>query len=256
MISRRVLAQNIPELVPLPLHSLRQRPLLTSTQTRVDLRFGRRADDDAVVVAERRMMHKPPQSRVHQRNPLGITRGLNLLQAPQNLVGEVDVAKDLHLVEARPFGRARDVGQRLGQQAAGERRERIERDAQFLEQREQRLLRPAADRVIPALVHGGEDVSLADTDVVDGLDLGVRDVGHAEPLEPALAIQPVDRPALLLQTDRAVRPVEVVDVESVLLERGKRLPAVRHDVVFRERPRRERRRFRRDREPLVRPHRP
>lgn len=251
MILGRILTQDHPKLVPRPLHPLRQGPTLTGRQTAIDLRLAGRTDNDTVLGTQRRMMHEPLHRGVEQRNPFLITTLLNLGQRAQNLRREVDVAKDLHLVESRPGLRTRDLAQGLRQQAARERREGVERHVQLPQQREQRLLRAAADRVIASLVHGRQDVALARADVVDALHLGVGDVGDAEPREPALSVQRVDGAALLRRSDRPIRPVQVVDVDFVLLERFERLVAVVEDVGLGERPGSERGRFGRDLEPRV-----
>lgn len=251
MIPGRILTQDTPKLVPCPLHLLGQRPTLTCRQTAIDLSLAGRTDNDPVVGTQRRMMHEPLHRGIEQRNPLVITASLHFGQRAQNLRREVDVAKDLHLVESGPRRGARDVAQGLRQQAARERRKGVEGHVQLPQQREQRLLGAAADRVIASLVDGGQDVSFPRADVVDALHLGVGEVGDAESREPALSIQHVDRAALLRQSDRPVRSVQVVDVDLVLPERLERLLAVLEDVGLGERPGSERGRFRRHREPCV-----
>ena len=159
-------------------------------------------------------MRNPAVRQLSLGNALLLRNLIPLLQplAQRRLVVHARVhAAERFLVEAANAGV--EVGGRLGQEAACERRVGVEYYAELAQDGEQLLLRVARDGVVVALVDFGERVAFGLGVVVDALDVGGGVVAEAETLEDALLVHLVDAGEGVFERNVWVGGVDVEDVE-------------------------------------------
>ena len=136
---------------------------------------------------QRGVVEEPAQRRVPHRHPGVRARPLDLEQRRLERRRPGLAAAAHHVRKALPVPGARGgVAQllRAHQQPARQRRVRVEADAQHAERREQRGLRLPSERIVVALVDGGQEVAQLFAFVVALDRLPRREVRQALRREP------------------------------------------------------------------------
>lgn len=125
-----------------------------------------------------------------------------------------------------------EVLERLCEQATGQRAVRVKGDSELAQCGEQVGLKVASERVVLALVDGGQDIALGGRNVVDGLDGFGREVGYTETAEEALAVGRIDACKCLFKGRAWVGEVQVKDVDLLDTQTGNALASRLEDKVL------------------------